>query len=109
MSPELQQSMSGLTLPNGWQVTSLISGGHKGWGHAHGAAVDVSGDKTPQSWQWLIDQIQSGRWKHIGTGAEYVGQEAFAQLKQYGQNYGVDVFDDPGTGFHVHLQAFGPL
>ena len=98
--------MNGLELPGGWQVTSLISGGHKGWGHAHGAAVDVSGSKTKSAWSWIADQIRSGRWNHIGSTEEVYADPGMQALAQ---QYGVDLFHDEGSAFHVHLQAYGPL
>lgn len=98
--------MQNLSLPQGWQVTSLISGGHKGWGHAHGAAVDVSGAKSKAAWQWIAQQIASGQWKHIGSTQEVYSNPYMQALAQ---QYGVDLFHDEGHGFHVHLQAFGPL
>ena len=106
MSPQLQANLRGLQLPKGWSVTSLISGPHKGWGHAHGAAVDISGPKNPDSWNFLIQQIKSGAWAEIGSNREVSNNPALQKLARESNTV---LFYDHGTGFHIHLQAFGRL
>lgn len=101
VTPALRSDIAGLQLAPGMQVTSLISGPHvKDSAHFQGRAVDISLPHTKAAWDWLIEQIKSGRWSRIGTTGEAVdGLQGFAS------QYGVQMFEDEGTGSHVHLEV----
>lgn len=85
------------------QITSLISGPHVAdSAHFQGRAVDVSLPHTEAAWNFLIMQIKSGKWAKMGTTADVVNNPGMQALAQ---RYGVELFEDEGTGSHVHLEV----
>lgn len=85
------------------QVTSLISGPHApNSAHFAGRAMDVSLPHTAAGWDFVAEQIKSGKWARIGSTADVVNNPGMQMLAR---RYGVVLFDDEGTGSHVHLEV----
>lgn len=83
------------------QITSLISGPHvKDSAHFQGRAVDVSLPHTAAAYDFIVEAIQSGHFSRIGTTKEVVDR-----LGPWAQTMGVEMFEDEGTGSHVHLEV----
>lgn len=102
VTPRLQDAIRSTPIPQGMQMTSLISGPHTGLGHAQGRAVDVSLPHTQSGWQFVVNAIKSGKFSAIGSTSMVVNDAAMQALAQ---KYGVDLFLDEGTGSHVHLEV----
>lgn len=97
----LQTAIGTMDLAPGMQVTSLISGPHvKDSAHFQGRAVDVSLPHSEAGYAFVIDAIDSGYFSRIGTIPSLV-----KQLGPYAAQHGVEMFDDPGTGDHLHLEV----
>jgi hypothetical protein len=90
-------------------VTSVISGPHvPGSAHFDGRAIDV-GSIAGQAvgfnratWNFVIEAIQRGGLSRIGTIAAIVNNP---QMRAFAAQHGVDLFEDEGTGPHLHLQV----
>ena len=105
VTPQLHAAVESTPLPNGMQITSLISGPHaKNSAHFAGRAVDVSLPHTADAWRFIVAQIKSGKWKRIGSTAAVANDP---RLQALAKDNGVDLFLDEGTGSHVHLEV-GP-
>lgn len=103
VTPSLQSAIRATPIPKGMEITSLIGGPHvPNSAHFQGRAVDVSLPHTSAAYDWLVNQIDSGRWKRIGTT-----YEAYQRLSAYAASKGVTMFPDEGTGSHAHLEV-GP-
>lgn len=97
----LQTAIGTMQLPPGMQVTSIISGPHvKNSAHFAGRAVDISLPRNEAGYEFVIDAIDSGHFSRIGTIPELV-----KRLGPYAAEHGVEMFSDPGTGDHVHLEV----
>lgn len=89
------------------QITSLISGPHvPDSAHFAGRAMDVSLPHNRVGWDFVVRQIESGKWARIGTEASIVSNPAIQMLAK---RYGVQMFEDDAatgaTGSHVHLEV----
>lgn len=90
-------------------VTSVMHGGHvANSAHYQGRAVDVGafggvpvGYNAP-TWQAIASAIMSRQFSKIGTIAAFANNP---QVQQLARQYGVDVFEDEGSGPHVHFQV----
>lgn len=103
VTPRLQADIRSTPLPSGMQITSLISGPHvANSAHFQGRAVDVSLPHTKAAWDFAVAQIKSGKWSRIGSTAEVVSNP---QMQAIARQYGVTLFDDEGTGSHLHLEV----
>lgn len=105
MTPQLHAAIQATPLPSGMQITSLISGPHvTNSAHFQGRAVDVSLPHTKAAWNFIVQQIKSGRWARVGTTSDVVNDPGMQALAA---QYGVQLFLDEGTGSHLHLEV-GP-
>jgi hypothetical protein len=103
VTPQLRSAVQATPLPKGMQVTSIISGPHvANSAHFAGRAVDVSLPHTREAWNFVVAQIKSGKWARIGTTATIVSNP---QMQALALQYGVTLFEDEGTGSHVHLEV----
>ena len=101
VTPELQEALQSIRLPEGMSVTSLISGPHvKNSAHFDGRAVDVSLPHTKAAYDFVVNAIGSGRFARIGTTQSLVDR-----LGEYAAQHGVEMFVDEGTGSHAHLEV----
>jgi hypothetical protein len=90
-------------------VTSVMHGGHvKDSAHYAGRAIDVGafggtavGFNLP-TWQAIMSAIASGKFERIGTIAAIVNNP---QAQAYARSRGVLLFEDEGSGNHVHFQV----
>lgn len=90
-------------------VTSVMHGGHvKGSAHYDGRAVDVGavngttiGPNT-QTWDFVRDAIASGKIEKLGTFAAIANNP---EMQAWAKAHGVTLFEDEGSGNHVHLQS----
>ena len=96
----------------GWfapEVTSVMHGEHvKDSAHYQGRAVDVGAfggvpvGLNQQTWQALTYAIASRQFQKIGTIAALVSNP---QLQAFARANGVELFEDEGSGPHLHLQV----
>lgn len=97
----LQTAIGTMQLPPGMQVTSLVSGPHvKNSAHFAGRAVDISLPRSQAGYEFVVDAIDSGYFSRIGTVPALV-----KMLGPYAREHGVQMFEDEGTGDHVHLEV----
>jgi hypothetical protein len=90
-------------------VTSVVSGPHvKGSAHFDGRAIDVGtvggvavGDNAPTV-GFLIRAIEKGGLQKIGSTLSVINNP---QVVKAAQDHGVELFEDEGTGPHMHLQV----
>jgi hypothetical protein len=93
-------------------VTSVMHGGHaEGSAHYDGRAIDVGafggtqvGMNAP-TWNALMQAIASERFSRIGTIPELVRNP---EAQAFAHAHGVDLFEDVGSGPHVHFQVGWP-
>lgn len=86
-----------------------MSGPHvPGSAHFDGRALDV-GSIAGQvvgfnraTWDFVVQAIQRGGLSRIGTLAAIVNNPA---MRAFAKAHGVDLFEDEGTGPHLHLQV----
>ena len=108
-TPQMQRALGSVV---GWfspEVTSVMHGEHaKGSAHYQGRAVDVGafggvpvGYNAP-TWQAIANAIMSRQFSKIGTIAAFANNP---QVQQFARQYGVEVFEDEGSGPHVHFQV----
>jgi hypothetical protein len=90
-------------------ITSVVSGPHvKGSAHFDGRALDVGSiagqvvGMNRATWDFVVKAIQRGGLSRIGTIAAIVNNP---QLRAFAAQHGVDLFEDEGTGPHLHLQV----
>jgi hypothetical protein len=90
-------------------VTSATEGKHvKNSAHYAGKAIDIGaingvtvGD-NPATFNALLDIIEKGGVKKIGTTKGLAGRR---DLQQWAQQHGVELFIDEGTGPHIHAEV----
>ncbi len=90
-------------------VTSVMHGEHvKGSAHYEGRAVDVGsfggtavGFNVP-TWSAVMGAIGSGKFQKIGTLAAITSNAA---AQAWAKQNGVELFEDEGSGPHVHFQV----
>lgn len=103
ISPRLRAALGQIRLPQGMEVTSLISGPHApGSAHFAGNAADIGLPHNMVGWNFVISAIRSGLFSRIGSTADVYKNEGMQRLAA---EYGVDLFHDEGTGFHAHLEV----
>lgn len=73
-----------------------------GEAHREGRAVDLAVPYNQAGFQFVVSAIKSGQFNAIGTNPRWV-----QTLAPLADQYGVNVFSDPGDGPHAHLQV-GP-
>lgn len=96
-------------------VTSVMHGHHDGPSsgpnedpHFAGRAVDVGAfgnvpvGMNPTTWNAITGAIMSEEFSRIGTIPQIAENAA---MQQFAQEHGVILFDDPGTGPHVHFEV----
>lgn len=88
-------------------LTSVDRGGHvKNSDHYKHRAVDVGAvdgqaiGENEATWGFLCNAILSGAVKKVGTFKAFATNPA---LEELARQHGVSLFEDEGTGAHVHL------
>lgn len=94
-------------------MTSVISGPHvPGSAHFDGRAIDVGSiggavvGFNRRTWDFLVAAIGGGALKggRVGTIGAIANNP---QMRAFAAAHGVDLFEDEGTGAHLHLQRAG--
>lgn len=90
-------------------VTSVMHGSHvANSAHYAGKAVDVGAIEgtavgwNKPTWDAIVYAIMSRRFDKIGTIAPLVSNP---QLQALARMYGVTLFEDEGSGPHIHFQV----